>query len=126
MYYHEVPVKYLMRRHPGDTEERDNVRSHARMCVATDCSYFYTNLCACSKYCTNIPIKWWFQYLLSHEMKFLHKKICLSLNKTEPKCYKMKQLWLLLNQFVQQVHTFQNMTQIQNMQLSTCRIENPA
>lgn len=74
MYYHEVPVKYLMRRHPGDTEERDNVRSHARMCVATDCSYFYTNLCACSKYCTNIPIKWWFQYLLSHEMKFLHKK----------------------------------------------------
>lgn len=57
MYYHEVLVKYLMRRHPGDTEERDNVRSPARMNVATDCSYFYTNFCACYKYCANTPIK---------------------------------------------------------------------
>lgn len=47
MYYHEVLVKYLMRQHPGDTEEGDNVRSHARMYMATDCSYFYTRFCAC-------------------------------------------------------------------------------
>lgn len=57
-----------MRRHPGDTEERDNVRSHVRMYVGTDCSYFDTNVCACYEYCTNIPIKCCFQYLLWYEI----------------------------------------------------------